>query len=141
MANSGPIILIDDDEEDLDLLMEVFKSLEVTNEFICFEDGSVALEFLEKTRKQPFLILSDVNMPRLNGIELLRKIHENEALRKKSIPFIFLTTTANQSEVRQAYDMTVQGYFIKGTSVQRLERSAKLLLDYWTACIHPHNLE
>jgi CheY-like chemotaxis protein len=57
-----------------------------------FDDGNAALNFLMKTEVEPFIILSDINMPKLNGIDLREKIHKNEQLRFKSIPFLFLST-------------------------------------------------
>ena len=80
MNKSGPIIVIEDDEDDRGLLMEVFKELNFTNEIIYFKDGESAHEHLVNVRIKPFLILSDINMPKLNGIELKERIQNNEDL-------------------------------------------------------------
>ncbi len=140
VVNKGPIILIDDDEEDKELFKEVLKALEVTHELLWCENGSEAWDLLSSLETPPFLILSDINMPKINGMELLKKIHENEEMRKKSIPFVFFSTTAKKKEVEAAYLMTVQGFFIKESNFEALKKSVRILVDYWTACIHPTSL-
>ena len=101
MNKAGPIIVIEDDEDDRDFFKEVFEALNFENEIIFFQDGESALTYLVKEPDKPFLILSDINMPRLSGIELKEKIQLNENLRMKCIPYLFFTTTANQSGFRR----------------------------------------
>ena len=86
---------------------------------------------------QPFLILSDINMPRLNGFELRSKIFTNEQLQTKCIPYLFFTTGANKKAVVDAYALSVQGFFIKPTSMDGLERTIKKIVEYWQECIAP----
>ncbi|MGZ3853868.1 MAG: response regulator, partial [Flavisolibacter sp.] len=67
MNKEGPIIVIEDDADDQELLDEVFRNLGYVNKIIYFHDGNDALLYLNRSEVQPFLILSDINMPRLNG--------------------------------------------------------------------------
>ena len=67
MNKTGPIIVIEDDSDDQELLVMVFKELGFKNEIIFFEDGEAALDYLIKSDVEPFIILSDINMPKLNG--------------------------------------------------------------------------
>jgi CheY-like chemotaxis protein len=78
-----------------------------------------------------------MNMPRMSGLELRRRINEDEILRRKSIPFVFFTTAASKQQVEEAYDLTVQGFFIKEPSFIETQRTFKLILEYWDKCKHP----
>lgn len=97
------------------------------------------LQFLRTTHEKPFLILCDINMPVMNGLELRRKIDEDDFLRRKSIPFVFFTTYAVPQEVSQAYELTVQGFFEKGNNLKQLTDTLRLILEYWTVCRHPNS--
>ena len=141
MNKNGPIIVIEDDIDDQDMLTEIFKKLDYTNKIIFFTDGNEALELLNKSDVQPFLILSDINMPRLNGFELRSKIFTNEQLQTKCIPYLFFTTGANKKAVIDAYAMSVQGFFVKPASMEALERTIKKIVEYWKECIAPSEYE
>ncbi|HET9431241.1 MAG TPA: response regulator [Chitinophagaceae bacterium] len=138
MNKSGPIILIEDDTEDQEILEDIFKEFDLNNEIIFFGDAQKALEYLTNTDIEPFLILSDINMPRLNGMELRDKIHTNEDLRIKCIPYLFFTTSAEQRYVVDAYSKSVQGFFVKPNSLEKLKRTLKIILDYWQECQSPN---
>jgi response regulator RpfG family c-di-GMP phosphodiesterase len=140
MGKPGPIILIDDDPEDEELLREVLHKLGIPNELIHFEVCSKAWVYLKTTQDNPFLIISDVNLPIQSGIEFKRQIDEDPQLRSKSIPFVFLSTSIDQHSVNMAYkEMTVQGFFKKPNSFNELTAVIKLLMDYWKLCRHPNS--
>lgn len=137
MNKEGPVVVIEDDEDDQLFLTEIFAKLNYKNEIIFFKDGNDALDYLNKTDTNPFLILSDVNMPRINGFELRLKIHTNEQLHLKCIPYLFFTTNANKKSVIDAYSMQVQGFFVKPHNLDKLENTIKTIMEYWTQCIAP----
>ena len=141
MNKNGPIIVIEDDMDDQEMLMEIFQKLAYINEVVYFLDGNEALEFLNKTDVQPFLILSDINMPKINGFELSNKVFNNEQLQAKCIPYLFFTTGANKKSVVDAYAMSVQGFFLKPTSMADLECTIKKIIEYWQECIAPSQYE
>jgi len=141
MNKSGPIVVIEDDADDKEILKEIFTALDFKNEIIFFADGEKALDYLTNTDIEPFLILSDINMPKLNGIELREKIHTNEDLRLKCIPYLFFTTTAEQKHVVDAYSKSVQGFFIKPHTFEKLKRSIKIIVEYWQECESPHYIK
>lgn len=116
MNKDGEIIIIEDDEDDQFLLEEVFTALNYTNKRIYFPDGEAALEYLHSDRAAPFIILSDINMPRLNGLELRNKLKMDAALNLKCIPYLFFSTAVNQKVVVDAYSTSAQGFFVKQTS-------------------------
>jgi CheY-like chemotaxis protein len=141
MNKTGPIVVIEDDTDDKEILKEIFKELDFNNEIIFFEDGEKALDYLTNTDTEPFLILSDINMPKLNGIQLREKIHTNEDLRLKCIPYLFFTTSAEQKYVVDAYSKSVQGFFIKPNSFEKLKHSIKIIVEYWQECESPNYIK
>jgi CheY-like chemotaxis protein len=92
MPMSGPVVIIEDDIDDQEIVTAVLKELGVPNEFLFFGTSSDAYTFLKSTTRQPFLILCDINLPKLNGMELKMQIDKNTVLRQKCIPFIFFST-------------------------------------------------
>lgn len=137
MNKGGPVVIIEDDEDDQMFLAEIFKKLPYKNKIVFFKDGTEALDYLNRTEIQPFLILSDVNMPKINGFELRSMIHTNEQLQLKCIPYLFFTTYANKQSVIDAYAMSVQGFFVKPDGMGALEKTIKTIMEYWTQCIAP----
>lgn len=89
---SGPIIIIDDDIEDISFIKDAFHLLELKNELIAFDDAFEALRFFIKTPSKPFIVLCDINMPKINGLEVRKKIFDDASLRMKTVPFLFLST-------------------------------------------------
>lgn len=135
--NQQPIIIIEDDQDDQEVLRDVIVELSVPHPLHFFDDCEKAFQFLLTTVKKPFLILCDINLPKMNGIQLKRKIDSTASLRQKAIPFVFLTTSGTQSTVDQAYNSTnLQGYFQKSSKMADIKQKVKLILDYWTAALH-----
>ena len=141
MNKVGPIIVIEDDSDDQELLVIVFKELGFRNEIIFFEDGEEALDYLIKSDVEPFIILSDINMPKLNGLELRKKVHTNEDLRIKCIPYLFFSTSAEQKYVVDAYSESVQGFFVKPHSFDKLKRTIRIIVEYWQECESPNYIK
>ena len=136
--NKRPIIIIEDDIDDQEIITQVLETMGISNKPVFFNNGKEALHFLRTEDVHPFVILSDVNMPIMNGFELRIQIAQDEHLRKKSIPFIFFTTYANAKSVETAYDLTVQGYFTKPADISSLTSMLKAIMEYWKYCIHPN---
>jgi CheY-like chemotaxis protein len=141
MNKKGPIIVIEDDADDQELLVEIFQKLGYENKIIYFQDGNDALDYLNKSDVQPFLILSDINMPKLDGFQLRNRVFTNEQLQTKCIPYLFFTTAANKKSVIDAYTMSVQGFFVKPTSMQAFENTIRKIVEYWQECIAPSQFD
>jgi CheY-like chemotaxis protein len=135
----GPIIVVEDDPEDQELFRDAITELGISNPIIFLNNGESGLEFLRASTEQPFIIFCDINIPKMNGLELREQIDADEELRRKSIPFIFYTTSLNKAEINQAYNHTVQGYFKKEDSFELTKKTLKMILDYWDACKHPNS--
>ena len=138
MNRTGPIIIIEDDKGDQELLNIAFEELNIRNEIIFFQDPEIALNFLMTSTEEPFIILSDLNMPKLSGIELREKIHTNEDLRLKCIPYLFFSTSAEQKYVVDAYSKSVQGFFIKPNTIDALTKILATIVQYWQQCESPN---
>lgn len=140
MTITGPIVLVDDDEDDHAIFKDVCTDLGVAQYLHFFHSGFELIEFLEKTKEIPFIILCDINMPKLDGLKLRALITQDADLKRKSIPFIFFSTAASENQVREAYDLTVQGFFIKGKSYDETRRKFQRIIQYWSDCRHPNTL-
>ncbi len=138
-GNQGPIILVEDDVDDQELVKEILLSFDLPNKILIFNNGHDVLEYLRATTEQPFLILSDINLPKLNGLELRKEINSEQYLKEKCIPFVFLSTTANKNVVFEAYDLTVQGFFKKSNAYNEFKEMLDLIIKYWIVCRHPNN--
>ncbi|PSL34687.1 response regulator [Chitinophaga ginsengisoli] len=138
MAKAGPILILEDDHDDREIYGQIMASLGVKNEIKFFEGGDDLLRYLQVTPDRPFIILSDINVPRMSGIELMRQIDADEFLRKKSIPFVFLTTVESKEVVDEAYELAIQGYFVKKDLLEDIEKQVRQILDYWRDCKHPN---
>lgn len=141
MNKTGPIIIIEDDVDDQDILGAIFDELDYANELIFFGDSVQALSYLTDTDTEPFLVLSDINMPKLNGMELREKIHNNEDLRLKSIPYLFFSTSAEQKHVIDAYSRSIQGFFVKPASYEKLKSIIVKIVEYWQECESPNYIK
>jgi CheY-like chemotaxis protein len=139
MNDNGPVIVIEDDIDDQETLTEIFTNLGYRNEIIFFNDGEQALEFLNTTEKMPFLILSDINLPKLDGMQLRNKIKLDAKLQLKCIPYLFFSTAVNQKVVIDAYSASVQGFFVKPPSYKELENTISIIMEYWKRCAAPNN--
>ncbi|MBV9961584.1 MAG: response regulator [Parafilimonas sp.] len=138
MNKDGPVLIIEDDLDDQFLLEEIFKELKYSNKIIFFADGEAALEFLIHGDQNPFLILSDINLPKLNGIQLRQKLKTDANLHLKCIPYLFFTTIGNHRAVIEAYSTSVQGFFTKPNSYNELREQIQIIMDYWKHCSAPN---
>lgn len=138
MNYNGPVIIIEDDIDDQEMLTEVFKNLKYPNELLFFSDGQEALDFISSGNVLPFLILSDINLPKLSGFELRQKLKTDSELALKCIPYLFFSTAMNQKAVVDAYSMSVQGFFVKQNSMPELEKTISVIMEYWRRCAAPN---
>lgn len=139
MNHRGPVIIIEDDEDDQFFFKEAFEKLNYPNEVIFFSDGLEALNFLTTNDVSPFLIISDINMPKLNGLELHRKLKMDAALNLRCIPYLFFSTAVEQQAVIEAYSLSVQGFFLKQNKMDGLEKTIASIMDYWLRCASPNS--
>jgi len=128
------ILLVEDDEVDVKALKWAFEKLKVANPLVIARDGVEAWEML-KDLSRPYLIITDLNMPRMNGIELLRKIRQSPDHRD-SIVFV-LTTSNDEQDKIDAYGLNVAGYMLKTDMGTSFTRAISLIDNYWKVVEFP----
>ena len=128
------ILLVEDDEVDVTALRWAFDKLKIANPLVVAQDGVEAWEML-RTLPRPYLIITDINMPRMNGIELLRKIRESKEYRD-SIVFV-LTTSNDEQDKIDAYNLNIAGYMLKSDMGTSFTRAIGLIENYWKVVEFP----
>ena len=131
MRSSKPILLVEDDRVDTMTVRRALKDLKVTNQLICTTNGEEALEYLrDESKKKPCVILLDLNMPKMNGIEFLKIAKGEEGL--KRIPVIVLTTSREEQDVVESFNLSVAGYIVKPTDYKKFVEAIRVVELYWT---------
>ena len=128
------ILLVEDDEVDVKALKWAFDKLKIANPLVVARDGVEAWEMLPSLPR-PYLIITDLNMPRMNGMELLRKIRDSEEFRD-SIVFA-LTTSNDEQDKIAAYNLNVAGYMLKTDMGTSFQRAIALIDNYWKVVEFP----
>jgi CheY-like chemotaxis protein len=137
----GKIILVDDLKYEKELLEIALHQKKWDVEVNYFKDAIVALEYLRVTKDRIFLVISDMNMPLMSGLDFKKLIDNDPELLKKAIPFIFVTTSATKKEVEEAYNYRVQGYFKKPISIDEQAEMIDTIIRYWIISNRPSNAE
>lgn len=128
------ILLVEDNEGDILLTLEAFKELKVKNNIAVVKDGVEAIEFLKSQgpysgNTLPHLILLDINMPKLNGIEVLEFIKKDERL--KSIPVVMLTTSSSESDISACYERAANCYITKPLDFAQFLKVVEAIETFW----------
>jgi DNA-binding NarL/FixJ family response regulator len=122
-----PIVVIDDDPEDLELIRVIGKKLHSPNEVLLFSNPLNALDYLQRVSQAPALIICDVNMPKINGFQFRTKLLEAIPAFLK-VPFFFLSTSKSPFETKSAEDLNVDGYYQKSESFDGLRDTLQTML-------------
>ena len=126
-------MLVDDDDIDFITLKRALKELNIKNYVVRSVNGKEALDYLSNPdNEMPCLILLDINMPVMNGLEFLRNRIKNEMIR--SIPTIVLTTSKNDFDKSEAFRLSVAGYVVKPVDYHKFKDTLKVIDSYWTMC-------
>jgi CheY-like chemotaxis protein len=133
----GKILLVDDEKVEHLLLQEALKRLGTTVDIVYYNSATAALEYLNKTEDSIFLIMSDISMPKMNGLDFKRAIDKEENLRAKVVPFIFMTSAATKEQIEEAYEYRLQGYFLKPMDINEMARRLSIIINYWNISMRP----
>lgn len=129
--NSNPILLVDDDDVDVITVQRYFKKLNISNPLLIANNGEKALDILETSNiVKPSLILLDINMPRMNGLELLTTLKAHPDF--KVIPVIMLTSSREESDIQYCFSNSVAGYIVKPIESKDFESALKSFEAYWS---------
>jgi CheY-like chemotaxis protein len=124
------ILLIEDDDIDAMSVERAFKQLKILNPIVRAKDGMIALELLKQhSVEKPFIILLDLNMPRMGGLEFLTELRSDHNL-KSSVVFV-LTTSKDDEDKFAAYEQNIAGYIVKEKLQHNFDELVKLLDHYW----------
>ena len=136
MKNCKPILLVEDDKVDVMTVKRAFKELNIKASLVVAGNGEEALDYLKKAETEnPCIIFLDLNMPRMGGIEFLQIIKQDECFRK--IPVIVLTTSKEECDKAQAFDLSTAGYMLKPVDYEQSVEIIKMIDLYWTLSEFP----
>ncbi len=131
MHNSKPILLIEDDSIDAMTVRRALKDLKVLNELVHTVNGEEGLEYLRSEgNKRPCVILLDLNLPKLNGLEFLKITKGEEELKK--IPVVALTTSKEAPDIDASFKLGVAGYIVKPVDYKKFVEAIRVFELYWT---------
>jgi len=124
------ILLVEDDIVDVMTVKRAFKDVKISNPIAVCGNGLLALEYLKnESNKKPGIILLDINMPKMNGIEFLEVIKKEKEF--KSIPVIILTTSKAEQDKIKSFNLGVAGYMIKPVDYLKFVETIKTIHLYW----------
>lgn len=131
MKKTKPVLLVEDDSVSAMAVIRVFNDLKIPKLVVQLENGEEALKYLsDNTLEKPDLILLDLNMPRMNGIEFLRAIKGDPVL--KSIPVVMFTTSDDERDIDVCFDLNIAGYIIKPFDPGLFEELIRTVAAYWS---------
>ena len=134
----GKIILVDDEGYEKEFLIAALqkRNWDVNVEY--FDNAKKALNHLRENTDDIFLVISDMNMPEMNGMDFKKAIDKDLGLRGKSIPFIFVTSGSSKSKITEAFDYRVQGFFRKPSTPEDQADMLDIIIRYWIISSHPN---
>lgn len=140
-AKAVSVLLVEDNDFDVMRVTRAFKTLGDHRSVIRARDGLEALEIIKGDAavgvvRRPFVVVLDLNMPRMGGLELLDEIRRDE--KHRNTPVFVVTTSDYHADVAAAYDRMVNGYFVKPRTAREMTDILKLLSEYWDKCAYPH---
>ena len=131
MNSKKPILLVEDDKVDAITVKRSLRDIHVTNRLLLAGNGEDALQYLrEPNGDRPCIILLDLNMPKMNGLEFLQILKQDNMLKK--IPVIVLTTSKNEQDKLESFRLGVAGYMIKPVDYQQFVEVVRTINLYWT---------
>lgn len=130
-VTNKPILLVEDDQVDKMTVVRALKEIHVTNSLVHRENGEDAVNYLQDPASDtPCIILLDLNMPIMNGIEFLRNVKNDDQL--KRIPVVVLTTSEEQQDKVNSFDLGVAGYMAKPVDYRQFVEVMRSIDAYWT---------
>ncbi len=131
MRNSKPVLLVEDDSVDAMTVSRAFKDLKVANPLAHAINGEEALEYLRnESNERPCVILLDLNMPKMNGIEFLKVVKADDELRQT--PVVVLTTSKEEYDIVGSFELSVAGYIVKPVDYRNFVEAIRTIDLYWT---------
>ncbi|RLC50854.1 MAG: response regulator [Candidatus Cloacimonadota bacterium] len=137
LDNLSPILIVDDDKVDTMTIKRALKELNVRNPLAFAGNGEEALAYLrDKNNRKPCIVLLDLNMPKMNGIEFLKIVKNDEYL--KRIPVVVLTTSQEEQDKLESFNFGVAGYMVKPVDYIQFVEVMRTISKYWTISELPY---
>lgn len=131
MQSSKPILLVEDDNVDVMTVKRALADLRVGNPLVHSTNGEEALAYLQQRgNHKPCLILLDLNMPKMNGVEFLKTIKADKTLKK--IPVVVLTTSKSERDITEIFENGVAGYVVKPADYKKFVEAIRTINLYWS---------
>ena len=131
MRNTKPVLLVEDDAIDTMTVRRAFRDLRLSNPLAHATNGEEALGYLQNQENpSPCVILLDLNMPRMNGVEFMRAVKVDPVLKK--IPIVVLTTSRDDRDIIESYKLSAAGYIVKPVDYKKFVEAIKMIDVYWT---------
>ncbi len=137
-----PILLVEDDARDLELTLVALEQSQLANEVVVLRDGALALDYLlregahaERAEGNPAVILLDLKMPKVNGLEVLEVVRSTPALR--SVPVVMLTSSQEEADVVRSYELGVNAYVVKPVEFKQFITAIADLGVFWAVLNEP----
>ena len=142
-SNEVEILLVEDNPRDAELAMRALQKRNLTNKLVWVKDGAAALEFLfgprsntdSKVRRRPKVILLDLKLPKVDGMEVLRQIKSND--KSKSIPVVILTSSRVEPDIERSYELGANSYIVKPVDFDNFSEAVSRLGFYWVLLNQP----
>lgn len=131
--NGGTILIVDDNRLEVLITKKSFKKLGLRTELVHVEDGEEAINYLS-SGKRPSIILLDINMPKMNGLEFLKKRNENSTWR--SIPVIVFSSSKPKENLKAAFRLGISGYMVKPIDFEEMTELLRAIVNYWSHSEH-----
>ena len=142
MSELGRILLVEDDPKDIDLTLAALGEYKLANEVIVVRDGAEALDYLHtkgnyrsRARENPAVVLLDLKLPKVDGLEVLREIRSDERL--KLIPVVVLTSSREDRDMVASYKLGVNAYVVKPVDFHEFVNAVKDLGVFWAVINEP----
>lgn len=140
--NPHPILIVEDNENDLEMTLDALRSHHILNKIEIARDGSDALDYLFRSGKwssrpdeNPALVLLDLRMPKVSGLEVLKEIKHNEKTR--TIPVVILTSSGEERDIVEGYQLGTNAYVVKPIVFNEFVAAVKLLGTFWAILNEP----
>lgn len=131
-----PILLVEDNPDDVELTLRAFRKSNIANQIIVARDGEEALDLLQgENHLRPSVVLLDLKLPKIEGLEVLRRIRENSAT--KLIPVVILTSSREENDLINGYQSGANSYIRKPVDFERFIEAVKTLGVYWLIINEP----
>lgn len=129
--HDNSIWIVDEDEDDYKLIKDILNDIQYKNEVRRFPNAKDLLTCLDAANEAPFIIISDCNLPGMDGFELREKLLSVPNKKFHSVPFIFWSVDPSEAQIQKAYELKAHGFFLKEASIKDWRKSLIHIIEYW----------